>query len=164
VNPETYAGNFGPSCVFCHMNDICLVQCGVNDGGIQAPCVARASRVCTNCCGGAVADEMHIIFESPAIHTVGQQYAPLFSTNTDTIRSCVAKEDHVQVFNCVLSWLGVTAETKCNSAINTIVACYWLGAEGHARPEQQSLTDKCPSCSDLTKHVYPGRILTGMML
>jgi len=46
--------------------------------------------------------------------------------------------------------------TWCNSAI---ITSYWLGAEGHARPEQQSSTEKCPLCSEPTKHVYPGRIL-----
>ena len=68
--------------------------------------VARARRVCTRC-GGAVADKMHIMFENLALHTVRQQYAPLFSTNTDTMRSCSVKQDHVQIFNFVLSWLGV---------------------------------------------------------
>ena len=86
-----------------------------SDEGIQAPCVARAGRVCTNCCGGpvTVADEMHINFRTPPLHTVRQQHAPLFLTNTDTIRSCFAKEDHVQAFNFVLSWLSVYQMDLC---------------------------------------------------
>jgi len=69
--------------------------------------VARASRVCTHCGGVAVADEMHMIFECPALHALRQQYAPLFSTNTDTMRSFFAQQDHMQVFKFVLSCLDV---------------------------------------------------------
>ena len=46
------------------------------------------------------------------------------------------------------------SQTDCNSAIFT---SYWLGAEGHARPEQQSL--KVAFLLWSYKHVYPGRIL-----
>jgi len=67
--------------------------------------VARASRVCTHCGSVAVADEMHMIFECPALHTLRQQYAPLFSIDTDTMRSFFAQRDHMQVFKFVLSWL-----------------------------------------------------------
>ena len=43
--------------------------------------VARANRVCTHCGGVTVADEMHMIFECPALHALRQQYAPfLFCT------------------------------------------------------------------------------------
>ncbi len=67
--------------------------------------VARASRVCTHCCGVAVADELHMIFECLALHRLRQQYAPLFSMNIDTMRSFFAKQDHMQVFRFVLSCL-----------------------------------------------------------
>ncbi len=69
--------------------------------------VARANRVCTHCGGVAVADEMHIIFECPALHALRQQYAPLFPTNIDTMRSFFAQQDHMQVFKFVLSCLDV---------------------------------------------------------
>jgi len=69
--------------------------------------VARANRVCTHCGGVAVADEMHMIFECPAVHALRQQYAPLFPTNTDTMRSLSAQQDHMQVFKFVLSCLDV---------------------------------------------------------
>ncbi len=69
--------------------------------------VARANRVGTHCGGVAVADEMHMFFECPALHTLRQQYAPLFSTNTDTMRSFFAQQDHMQVFKFVLSCLDV---------------------------------------------------------
>ncbi len=49
--------------------------------------VARANRVCTHCGGMAVADELHVIFNFPALQPLTQQYAPLVSTNTDTMRS-----------------------------------------------------------------------------
>ena len=51
--------------------------------------VARANRVCTHCGGVAVADELHMNFECPAVQAVSQRYAPLFSTDTNTMRSFV---------------------------------------------------------------------------
>jgi len=68
--------------------------------------VARASRICTHCGSVAVAYAMHIILECPALHTLRQQYAPLFSTDTDTMRSLFA-QDHMKVFKLVLSCLDV---------------------------------------------------------
>ncbi len=67
--------------------------------------VARASRVCTHCGGVAVADELHMIFECPAFHTLRQQNAPLVSMDTDTVGSFFAQQDHLQVFKFVLSCL-----------------------------------------------------------
>ena len=60
------------------------------------------------CCSGgvAVADEMHMIFERPALRTLRQQYAYLFSTNIGITRSFFAQE-HMQVFKFVLSCLDV---------------------------------------------------------
>ena len=46
--------------------------------------VVRASRVCTHCGSVAVADELHMNFECPALQAVRQRYASLFSANTDT--------------------------------------------------------------------------------
>ncbi len=71
--------------------------------------VARGSRVCTHCGGVAVADEMHKIIQRPALHTLRQRCAPLFkvSTDTDTMRSFFAQQDHMQVFMFVLSCLDV---------------------------------------------------------
>ena len=59
--------------------------------------VARADRVCTHCDGVAVADELHLISECPAVHPLRQQYAPLLSMNTDTMRSFFAQQDHMQI-------------------------------------------------------------------
>jgi len=42
---------------------------------------------------------MHMIFECPALHALRQQYAPLFSTNTDTMRSFFAQQDHMQILS-----------------------------------------------------------------
>ena len=61
--------------------------------------VARANRVCTHCGGVAVADEC------PALHPLRQQYASLFSTNTDTMRSFFAQQYHMRVFKFILSCL-----------------------------------------------------------
>ena len=49
--------------------------------------VVRANRVCTHCGSVAVADELHMIFECPALQAVRQRYAPLFSTDTNTMSS-----------------------------------------------------------------------------
>ncbi len=64
--------------------------------------VPRASRVCTHCGGEAIAAELHKIFECPALQAVRQQYASLFSTDTDTMRSFFTQQDHMQVFKFVL--------------------------------------------------------------
>ncbi len=69
--------------------------------------VARANRVCTHCGSVAVADELHMIFECPALQAVRQRYAPLFSTDTNTMRSFFAQQDHMQVFKFVLDCLDV---------------------------------------------------------
>ncbi len=50
-------------------------------------CAARATGVCTHCGSVAVAYELHMIFECPALQAVRQQYAPLFSMDTNTMRS-----------------------------------------------------------------------------
>ena len=68
---------------------------------------ARANRVCTHCGSVAVADELHMIFECPALQAVRQRYAPLFSTDTNTMRSFFAQQDHMQVFKFVLDCLDV---------------------------------------------------------
>ena len=69
--------------------------------------VARANRVCTHCGSVAVADELHMIFECPALQAVRQRYASLFSTDTNTMRSFFAQQDHMQVFKFVLDCLDV---------------------------------------------------------
>ena len=56
--------------------------------------VARASRACTHCGGVAVADELHMIFERPALQADRHWYAPLFSTDTNTMRCFFAQQDH----------------------------------------------------------------------
>ena len=65
--------------------------------------VARANRVCTRCGSVAVADELHMTFECPALQAVRQRYAPLFSP----MRSVFAQQDHMQVFKFVLDCLDV---------------------------------------------------------
>ncbi len=69
--------------------------------------VARANRVCTHCGSVAVADELHMIFECSAVQAVRQQYAPLFSTDTNTTRSFFAQQDHMQGSKIVLDCLDV---------------------------------------------------------
>jgi len=55
----------------------------------------------------AVADELHMSFECPALRTLRQQHAPLFSTDTNTMRSFFAQQDHMKVFKFVPSCLDV---------------------------------------------------------
>ena len=60
----------------------------------------KASRLCTHCGGVAVANERHAqILDSPCTYIclTRQQYAPLFSTDTNTMGSSFA-QDHMQVF------------------------------------------------------------------
>ncbi len=62
-------------------------------------------------CGGvAVADDIQMIFQCPALHPLGQQYALLFSMDTNTVscmRSFFAQQYHMQVLNFVPSCLDV---------------------------------------------------------
>ncbi len=69
--------------------------------------VARASRVCTHCGSVAVADELHMVFECPALQAVRQQNVPLFSTDTNIMRSFFAQQDRMQGFKFVLDCLDV---------------------------------------------------------
>ncbi len=59
----------------------------------------------------AAADEMHMTFECPALQAVRQQDAPLFSMsmdiNTMIMRTCFARQDHMQVFKFVSDCLVV---------------------------------------------------------
>ena len=67
--------------------------------------VPRADRLCSHCADGSVADEMHVIFECHALQPVRQQYATLFSPDTNTMRSFFGQTDHMQVFRFVLDCL-----------------------------------------------------------
>ena len=67
--------------------------------------VERADRLCTHCGSVAVADELHMIHECPVLQPLRQQYAALFSTDTNTMRSFFAQQDHMQVFSFVLDCL-----------------------------------------------------------
>jgi len=65
----------------------------------------------------AVADELHMVFECPAVQAVRQQYAPLFSTDTNTMRSFFAQQDHMQVFKFVLDCLDVFQNWHLSSSV-----------------------------------------------
>lgn len=68
--------------------------------------VPRADRVCCHCAGRCVAHEVHVIFKCHALQPLRQQYAPLFSSDTNTTRSVFGQKDHMQVFRFVLDCLG----------------------------------------------------------
>ncbi len=74
-----------------------LISCQLSWDFAGGQHVARANRVCTHCGSVGVADELHMIFECPALQAVRQRYASLFSTDTDTRRSFLAQRDHMQV-------------------------------------------------------------------
>lgn len=56
--------------------------------------IARVDRICTHCGGITVADEIH---ECSVLQPLRQQYAALLTSNTDTVRSFFAQQDHMQV-------------------------------------------------------------------
>ncbi len=73
----------GACSCFCSL-DLALISC-------QSVWV---NRVYTHCGGVAVANQVLLIFKFPALHTLRQQYAPLLSTNTDTVWFFFAQQDH----------------------------------------------------------------------
>ena len=87
--------------------DLALISCQLFSAILLGASRLPEPRVCTQCGSVAVADELHMIFECPALQAVRQQYAPLFSTDTNTMRFFFAQQDHMQVFKFVLHCLGV---------------------------------------------------------
>ena len=69
--------------------------------------LARADRVCPHCDGVSIADELHLVFECPALASVRQQYAQLFTADTDSMRSFFGQNAHMQVFQFILDCLDV---------------------------------------------------------
>ena len=67
--------------------------------------LARSDRVCSHCDGVSVADEIHVVFECPALTLVRQKYAELFTPATDNMRSFFGQESHMQVFKFILDCL-----------------------------------------------------------
>ena len=69
------------------------------------PRVNRADRICTHCGSGSIADEFHLVFECNLLQPLRQQYASLFTSQTDTMRSFFGQRDHMQVFKFILDCL-----------------------------------------------------------
>ena len=67
--------------------------------------VDRAHRVCLSCNSGALGDEKHLVFECPALASLRQRHAGLFTSQTDTMRSFFAQQDHLGVFHYVIDCL-----------------------------------------------------------
>ena len=67
--------------------------------------VDRSHRVCSCCSGGALGDEMHLVFECAALTHLRQRHASLFTNHTDTMRSFFAQQDHSGVFHYVMDCL-----------------------------------------------------------
>ena len=78
--------------------------------------VARANRVYIHCGSVAIADELHMIFKCPALQAVRQQYAPLFLTGTNIMRS--AQQDHCKFS----SWFyAVVMSSRLNKCLLYVV-------------------------------------------
>ena len=73
-------------------------------GSFAGQHVTRADRVCSRCADRSVGDEIHVVFKCPALWPFRQQYAALFTSDTDTMRSCF-EQDHMQVFSFILDCL-----------------------------------------------------------
>ena len=67
--------------------------------------VDRAGRICSHCGPGSLADELHVVHECPLLQPLRQQYAALFTPETDTMRSFFGQKDHMQVFCFILDCL-----------------------------------------------------------
>ena len=49
--------------------------------------MVRADRVCSHCADESVADEVHVVCECHALPPLRQQFAAVFSSDNDTMRS-----------------------------------------------------------------------------
>ena len=78
------------------------IATGCFAGGHHLP---RSDRVCSHCGGASVADELHMVFECPALALIRQNYAELFTPATDNMRSFFAQDAHMQVFKFILDCL-----------------------------------------------------------
>ena len=67
--------------------------------------IDRASRVCSHCGPGSIADELHVVHECPLLQPLRQQYAALFTPDTNTMRSFFGQANHMQVFHFILDCL-----------------------------------------------------------
>ena len=65
--------------------------------------LARADRVCSHSDGVSIADELHLVFECPALASVRQKYTQPFTAATDAMR----QDAHMQVFRFILDCLDV---------------------------------------------------------
>ena len=52
-----------------------------------------------------LADELHVVHECALLQPLRQQYAALFTPETDTMRSFFGQKDHMQVFCFILDCL-----------------------------------------------------------
>ena len=73
---------------------------------VQACVTGRVIPIlCSHCGEHSVGDELHMVFECPALHPMRQRYFSLFTSDTDTMRSFFGQKDHMQVFRFILDCL-----------------------------------------------------------
>ena len=66
----------------------------------------RCARVCERCCTGQVGDEMHVVFECPALEDIRRRYRCLFTRDTCTMRLFMWQADQRKLASFLLACLG----------------------------------------------------------
>jgi hypothetical protein len=78
------------------------------DKGRQArPRIPRMSRICEHCTMNEIGDEMHLVFECPAVQHVRDQYAHLFTFTTSTMRTFLWQDDIISVIKYVVTCMDI---------------------------------------------------------
>jgi len=78
------------------------------DKGRQArPRIPRMSRICEHCTMNEIGDEMHLVFECPAVQHVRDQYAHLFTFATSTMRTFLWQDDIISVIKYVVACMDI---------------------------------------------------------
>ncbi len=60
-------------------------------------------RICEHCTVSEIGDEMHLVFECPAVQHVRDQYAHLFTFATSTMRTFLWQDDIISVITYVVA-------------------------------------------------------------
>jgi hypothetical protein len=69
--------------------------------------IPRMSRICEDCTMNEMGDEMHLVFECPAVQHVRDQYAHLFTFATSTMRTFLWQDDINSVIKYVVACMDI---------------------------------------------------------
>jgi hypothetical protein len=72
-------------------------MCRLTKAGTARPKIPRMSRICEHCTMNEIGDEMHLVFECPAVQHVRDQHAHLFTFSTSTMRTFLWRDDIISV-------------------------------------------------------------------